>query len=273
MNFAESGVPEFALGPADNQSVSLGDAGIATLEFNPPIANAEGYDFAVFENGFPTQGGYFLELAFVEVSSDGQFFVRFPATSLTDTSQQVNTFGLIDPTQINNLAGKYEIGYGTPFDLTELDNIPELDIQHITHIRLLDVIGNIADSLVTFDAAGRKINDPFPTPFPSGGFDLDAVGVIHQNNSTNTQNSLSSPQLQVYPNPIKSNQLLTIELNGNSNPNFDIQILNYQGQVIWTTIVNSSFFQVAFSNQPKGIYWLKINNDESFITKKIMVLD
>jgi hypothetical protein len=30
------------------------------------------------------------------------------------------------------------------------------------------------------DSQGHQINDPWPTPFPTGGFDLDAVGVIHQ---------------------------------------------------------------------------------------------
>jgi len=59
-----------------------------------------GFDFAVFENSFNDS---FLELAFVEVSSDGINFVRFPATSNTQTDVQITGFGTIDPTYINNL--------------------------------------------------------------------------------------------------------------------------------------------------------------------------
>ncbi|NIA17499.1 MAG: hypothetical protein GWO86_04040, partial [Planctomycetes bacterium] len=30
------------------------------------------------------------------------------------------------------------------------------------------------------DINGHQINDPWPTPFDSGGFDLDAVGIINE---------------------------------------------------------------------------------------------
>ena len=80
--------------------------------------------------------------------------------------------------EINNLAGKYESNYGTPFDLEELSKIPEIDVTKITHVRIIDVIGTLSNNYATRDSKGRKINDQYPTQFPSGGFDLDAVGVI-----------------------------------------------------------------------------------------------
>ncbi|MEM1001677.1 MAG: T9SS C-terminal target domain-containing protein, partial [Bacteroidota bacterium] len=67
-NIASFGLPEDALGLATNTPVSLGDGGIATLTFDTPISDGPGFDFAVFENSF---NDTFLELAFVEVSSDG----------------------------------------------------------------------------------------------------------------------------------------------------------------------------------------------------------
>ena len=110
-----------AIGPAtpnnSMDAVSLGDGGSALVTFERPIQNGEGPDFAVFEND---NNGGFLELAFVEVSSDGVHFVRFPATSLTQTETQTGSFAFTNPTFINNLAGKFQIGYGTPFDLEEL---------------------------------------------------------------------------------------------------------------------------------------------------------
>jgi hypothetical protein len=118
-NYASFGEPSNALGQASGtseQCVSFGDGGIATLTFAHPIQNGEGPDFCVFENGFTDT---YLELAFVEVSSDGEHFVRFPSVSLTQTTTQIDGFGSLDATKIHNLAGKYRQGYGTPFDLQE----------------------------------------------------------------------------------------------------------------------------------------------------------
>jgi hypothetical protein len=246
MGYASYGKPENALGKAEGDTtsvVSLGDGGVATLTFDRPITNGPSYDFAVFENAF---NNTFLELAFVEVSSDGNHFFCFNSVSLTPTNTQVGAWGTLDATNINNLAGKYRAGYGTPFDLEELKDVnPLLDVNSVTHVRIVDVVGYVqpadffVDGIVNFtdysifvaaylsdpndeswnrdcdiaqpadnivdmkdlawfvgmwlnensyassDSQGHQINDPWPTPFNNGsgytgGFDLDAVGVIHQ---------------------------------------------------------------------------------------------
>lgn len=162
----------------DNLPVlSLGDGGSVTLTFDRPITNGAGADFAVFENGL---NDFFLELAFVEVSSDGANFFRFNSFSETQTATQVGSFSLLDPTNIHNLAGKYRSGFGTPFDLAELNGMPGLNLNAVTHIRIVDVVGSIDPLYATRDSLNRVINDPWPTFFETGGFDLDAVGVIHQ---------------------------------------------------------------------------------------------
>ena len=134
-----------AIGQAgQNGVVSLGDGGTATLTFPNSIYNGPGFDFAVFENGFATSDSMaFLEFAFVEVSSDGVNFIRFHSTSLIQDSIQIPMTG-INCSLVNNLAGKYTYGFGTPFDLEELMNEPALDVNHITHIRLIDVVGSIS---------------------------------------------------------------------------------------------------------------------------------
>jgi hypothetical protein len=130
LGLASVGDPSMATGKAQSNGViSLGDGGWAVCTFEYEIRNGAGYDFAVFENGFDDT---FLELAFVEVSSDGQHFFRFPAHSETDTSTQTGSFGATDARKINNLAGKYRGGYGTPFDLQELAGTEGLDIDRIT---------------------------------------------------------------------------------------------------------------------------------------------
>ena len=167
--------PLNALGPAEGTSwdcVALGRGGRITLTFDQVIQNGDGWDFAIFENSF---SDFYLELAFVEVSSNGVDFVRFDATSLTVTP--VPGFGNIDPTDVDGLAGKYRQGFGTPFDLEELATKSEVlsgnvDLMQITHIRIVDIVGDGS----SLDSRSEPIYDPYPTA-GSAGFDLDAVGV------------------------------------------------------------------------------------------------
>jgi hypothetical protein len=171
-----------SLGPADGSAVSLGDGGSVTLTFAQPIRDGAGADFAVFENGFAFGNSVFAELGFVEVSSNGTDFFRFPAVSLTQTATQLGAFGGIDPTDVFNLAGKHA-GQGTPFDLAALAGVSALlDVNSVTHVRVIDVVGRITPVgtyLPSVDSLGNTINDPYPTAFASGGFDLEAVGVIN----------------------------------------------------------------------------------------------
>ncbi len=182
---ASFGDPSNALGIANGVSahvVSLGDGGSITLSFNAPIANGLGADFAVFENGFLSGGPglAYLELAFVDVSSDGAHFFRFPSVTETQTTTQIGGFGSIDATNLHDLAGKYVAGYGTGFDLSELTGIsPYLNVNDVTEVRITDVVGSIDPQYGTRDSLGNLINDPFPSPFASSGFDLNGVGVIN----------------------------------------------------------------------------------------------
>jgi hypothetical protein len=190
---ATYGNPQTApIGPADafdpitfqpltdpSKVLSLGDGGSITILFANPICDGPGADFAVFENAFNST---FLELAFVWVF-DGTNWAKFPSHSLTQTSVQIDQsnpapYNGIDPTDIDGLAGKYQAGYGTPFDLSILSGTG-LDLNHITAVKIVDVVGSIDPAYATYDSAGNMINDPWPTPFPSSGFDLDAIGVIH----------------------------------------------------------------------------------------------
>jgi hypothetical protein len=201
--YVSAGTDNNGSGPANGTIVSLGDSGIAVLSFSGSIFNGPGPDFAVFENGFSDPSDpemAFLELAFVEVSSDGLNYFRFPAHSLTPLSSQVPMAGVfMDAKLINNFAGKYIANFGTPFDLDELSGLTGLDINNITHIRLVDVIGALSSLHGSIDSAGNIINDPYPSAIPTGGFDLDAVGVIHMN--TNSVSGPGKRTYSIYPNP------------------------------------------------------------------------
>ncbi|NCX96295.1 MAG: T9SS C-terminal target domain-containing protein, partial [Chitinophagia bacterium] len=171
MGYVSTGDSSLALGMADRNVVSLGDSGIAVLTFPGYIYDGAGADFAVFENGFanPTNDSQaFLELAFVEVSSDSTNFYRFPAHSNTPLTTQIPGAGVyMYADKIHNLAGKYIAQFGTPFDLADLSSIPTLDVNHIVKVRLIDVVGDIRQHICR-DSGGTTINDPYPTPFAGG---------------------------------------------------------------------------------------------------------
>lgn len=262
-NKATFGAPEDAIGPANNNTndvVSLGDSGVAVITFNQPITNGPGFDFAVFENGLNDN---FLELAHVEVSSDGIHYVRFPSHSTTQTNTPVGSFGTLDPTHLYNLAGKYKVGFGTPFDLDELKDSSNLDVEKITHVKLIDVVGSLGTHGTT-DSYGNKINDLFPTPFNSGGFDLNGVGIINERNSLGLK--VEQLNFEVYPNP--SRGIIHVHLN---NINADELIINdAMGQIV-KTFPSIALGQTLQVELPSGIYFIQIKTENKVSNRKVII--
>ncbi len=219
--------PNMALGPVTGSNVdivSLGDLsgqqisqgvppGQITLLFSEPIRQGNGYDFVVFENGFVSsanwgngsvEGQMFAELGYVEVSSNGEDFVRFPAVSLT--AEPAGLFGTIEISNVYNLAGKhpnsYSICTGTPFDLQEIADDPKVvsgfvDINDIRYVRIVDIPGSgdfYDEALAHIDPNTRPVWDYYANNHPiydswdissvplhpSGGFDLEAIGVLKE---------------------------------------------------------------------------------------------
>jgi hypothetical protein len=186
--------PSLTLGPVTGDVfniASLGDLnqtqldsnitpGQVTLSFQQPVKDLSGADFVVYENALGTSTSVFAELAYVEVSSDGIHFARFPSRSLTPSA--VGQLGYVNPTNILNLAGKhinsYGKSWGTPFDLSQLATDAlvtggQVDLNDIRYVRLIDIPGNGS----FLDSTGAGIYDAWIT-FGSGGLDLDAIGVI-----------------------------------------------------------------------------------------------
>jgi hypothetical protein len=240
--------------------VSLGDGGYAVLTFGMPITNGEGYDFAVFENAL---NHTFLELAFVEVSSDGEHYYRFPSVSNTQTEQQITNGGAVDATKINNLAGKYIVGWGTPFDLEELAGYSNLDINNVTHVRIVDVVGSINPLYGTTDKNGHLINEPYPTPFASSGFDLSGVAVMNGWTPTAVNNYQQEISFMAYPNPCQN----VLNVN-NVSVNEPISLFNAMGQQIWSGMTQDTYFQLDMQAYPAGMYMLQIGTQMTKIVKR-----
>ena len=264
-NRASFGSEENALGIADNQVVSLGDGGVATLHFSQALVDNNGFDFAVFENSFNDS---FLELAFVEVSTNGTDYIRFPATSNTPYINQIGSFGEIEAVNINNLAGKYRVLYGTPFDLSTLSDSSGIDINNIHYIRIIDVIGSINQEFASYDHNGNIINDPWPTPFATSGFDLDAVGIL------GSQTSL--------PIPTKADIKLTV----NNNPSFGeysisssviinaIEVFRMDGTLLYRIDylqdAGRNEYKLNISHYNSALYFLKIFTIKGMVSKTVV---
>ena len=216
--------PNKALGPVTGDNldiVSLGDLnqqeidagmqpGQITLSFSEPIRDGNGYDFVVFENGLISEldtsagsvtGQMFAELGYVEVSSNGVDFVRFPAVSLV--SESPGPYGTTEISKVYNLAGKHPnaggICTGTPFDLSEITGNADVisglvDVNNISYVRIVDIpgSGDFHDEAIkhidpgTWPALDYYVNnhpvyDAWVT-WGSGGLDLEAVGVLEEQN-------------------------------------------------------------------------------------------
>lgn len=196
-----------ALGPAEADNthlVSLGDLdqsqidagsepGRITLAFDVPIADQEGPDFAVFENTIIVQatlGLIFGEMAYVEVSTDGTNFARFPGVALhTPATMYTNlpggrAYAYFDPRGVYNMAGKHVNNgesWGTPFDLRDLRWHPavvggSVDLAEIRQVRVVDIPGS--GDFLDHSVPARPVLDGWLT-YGSGGADIDAVGVIN----------------------------------------------------------------------------------------------
>ncbi|MBN2842364.1 MAG: hypothetical protein JXM68_04700 [Sedimentisphaerales bacterium] len=237
--------PQKALGPAkaDNFDIcSLGDMPLAdivagkkpgtiTLFFDKAIIDRPGPDLAVFENGMTANGPngqlfIFAELAYVEVSTDGVNFARFPSVSLNDPNIAIGAYMSLDPTNIYNLAGKHTNtggqGWGTPFDLKDIANCPEViggkvNPGNIRFVRIVDIpgTGHFSDNAVALpDPRTRDpqtgfchnyqnnngIRDPWQT-WGSGGFDLEAIGALNLiNGDSNMDGIVDAADLDIMLN-------------------------------------------------------------------------
>lgn len=185
--------PSLALGPPQGGGLgvgslhvhSLGVGGFLTLGFDAPITDGPGVDFLVAENPFLAGGtAVFAEAVFVEVSSDGVHFARFPSRYVGPPTS-AGTLGVRPHASFVNLAGQNPVlptsdprdpvlAGGDAFDLDELTTAPEVlaglvDLRAIALVRLVDV-----RSGVDVDSRGTPIRDA-----ESGSADIDGVTVLH----------------------------------------------------------------------------------------------
>ncbi len=193
-------------GSAD--AYNLGVGGSLTLGFDNGssprvIRDQAGPDFIVFENAFyaGSPDASFAELMYVEVSSNGVDFARFPVTSNTAKPVPADPRLTIDPADVSGFAGVHPVianvnvktrpinafdpavAGGDAFDLSALANDPlvvqgKVNLNAIRRVRLVDVIGDGRDG----DRNKNPIYDAYGADgsgYTNNGADVDAVAVIN----------------------------------------------------------------------------------------------
>ena len=135
-------------------------------------------------------------------------------------------------------------------------------------MRIVDVIGTINSSYCSYDSQGNRINDPYPTDFESGGFDLDGVAVMNENNIyASTESFLVDKKFEVYPNPSKG--IITMDFLGDENT--PVGIFNFAGSLIWQGTATPGE-QIDLTNYFKpGIYFVRLSDDSRSAQKLLIV--
>lgn len=178
-------------------------------------------------------------------------------------------FGLLNPSNLHNLAGKYIEGYGTPFDLEGLAGQTGLDLNAVTHVRIVDVVGTNNPEYATVDHNGRIVIDTYSTPYNTGGFDLDAIGVINQNVTTGKEIAKAKDQLKFYPNPVTSS--LTVEAN---DPIEEVRFFSFAGDLklqLSGSGRNSQQIDGVTDQLSSGYYITKVTTSKGMVTGKFIV--
>jgi hypothetical protein len=106
-------------------------------------------------------------------------------------------------------------------------------------------VGCIQPAYATHDSNGNIVNDPWPTPFNTCGFDLDAVGVLHF-----TSSSQDEPVF-LFPNPV----INKVTINLLSVSWFDLLLQDASGKIVFKmeNVRNNSTIDIGFLSS--GIYF------------------
>ena len=101
--------------------------------------------------------------------------------------------------------------------------------------------------------------------------DQTATSASYYANATSTGiNNISSSNnsIKIYPNPCKDKIFIeTIE-----TPNTSVEITNLQGQLLQGFSLQTSKCQIDVNNLSSGVYIIKVKNENSITTKKIIKL-
>ena len=137
-------------------------------------------------------------------------------------------------------------------------------------MKIIDVIGSIDSNFCNYDQYLNKINDPFPTPFPSSGFDLDAVGVINQG----PLNIILENSENILENFRVINGMVVFDLKSVQKADFKVEIFDLSGKIIFQKNYKNNLEatqNIDIQSFKNGIYLIKISTQSQSITQKFVL--
>jgi hypothetical protein len=137
-------------------------------------------------------------------------------------------------------------------------------------VKIIDVIGSVDSNFCNYDQYLNKINDPFPTPFPSSGFDLDAVGVINQG----PLNIILENSENILENFRVINGMVVFDLKSVQKADFKVEIFDLSGKIIFQKNYKNNLEatqNIDIQSFKNGIYLLNISTQSQSITQKFVL--
>jgi sugar lactone lactonase YvrE len=229
----------------------------------------------------------------VAVDASGNIFI---AEEGSDDVRIVNTSGII-----NTFAGNTFTGFsgdGGPATAAKFDYPFGLAIDGTGNVFISDWSNNLLRYVNTSNIVNVYAGIPYSWGFSGDGgpataakisgpnrLFIDGSGNLYMADVGNQRvrkispaalsdatPAVSAPGILLYPNP--SNGVFQLGIrNKQLGMTCNIEIYNILGEKVYSQIITSSNYQIDLSNQPAGIYLLKLQSEDgSMITKKIEVV-
>lgn len=202
-------------------------------------------------NIFPTSDGGFMIVGSTD-SNDGDvvgFHGEIPGFSLHDI-----WFAKID--SIGNLIWQY--CYGGDLD--------EMIYRGVWQKSDWDYVLSIATSTVDWKC--------YPSYPPGGGYNLYDIRISELYDSTMANiitTESENNNIYIYPNPVTN--YLNIDFSAILlKNNITVEIINLNGQILYTKKSSSQNLKIDMSNFKKGLYLIRVHMKEKVLTKKIFIL-
>jgi aminopeptidase N len=170
------------------------------------------------------------------------------------------------------------------FQLNNTLNINALQTQSIVTASFfklpiqLKIKGDNRDTLLVFQHDFSGQNFTANIPFKITGIEFDPNLWLISANNTVTQSTFTpvneagdTPSVTVYPNPVSD--ILTVYFT-EILEKADIKILDLTGKVLYNKPISGpkQHMQILVKDFPKGIYWLNIETNKGFMTKKFVII-
>ena len=132
--------------------------------------------------------------------------------------------------------------------------------------RLIECADALADSEVSFSTEDLSTKSYWIYGF-------DQYGIVTEPHSVDVVTSIGantnkSPEIMLFPNPVKE----TVTFQTNRYDEYDLSISSLNGQLLYSTLMEGTSYQIDLSSFQKGFYFITIRLKDIVITKKIIIL-